>query len=125
MSIRYIVLSFLPALLVFAGISVLSHQAGLKSEFAIVTDLVLRKGAHMVEYGALFLALFWGFWRVFDKHYAPAVTAALITAFILSLADEFHQVYVPGRSGSPDDIGFDVSGMLLAYVGIQALVREE
>jgi VanZ family protein len=82
---------------------------------------LVRKAAHVTEYailtGLLFRALrglMAGFWR-------PAVVA-LVSAMIFAAADEFHQTFVPSRTGSIYDILIDFCGALTGILICQMLV---
>jgi VanZ family protein len=69
-------------------------------------DLLLRKLAHMVEYGLL-----WLLWlRALGR---PGWAAAITLAFAAS--DEFHQSFIEGRHGTPVDVLIDAAGMAIAY----------
>jgi hypothetical protein len=73
-------------------------------------DLVLRKLAHAAEYailGVLLLRALEHAWGAFWLTTAYAVT------------DEIHQMFVPGRLGSPLDVAIDAAG---AAVGIALVV---
>jgi hypothetical protein len=94
-----------PPLLLMGLIFFLSAQADLNSGLG-GWDLILRKGAHMTEYGLL-----WFLWtRVFGP--LPAVAIALAYA----ATDEFHQTFVHGRSGTPVDWAIDATGVAIAVV---------
>lgn len=76
--------------------------------------LLVRKGAHVTEYailtGLLFRALHGliaGFWR--------RAAVAFVPAMIFAAADEFHQTFVPSRTGSIYDVLVDYCG---AFLGI-------
>ncbi len=76
--------------------------------------LFLRKAAHVTEYailtGLLFRALhglIGGFWR--------RAAVAFVPAMIFAAVDEFHQTFVPSRTGSVYDVLVDYSG---AFLGI-------
>jgi len=69
-------------------------------------DLVLRKLAHMAEFGLL-----WWLWlRALGQ---PQAAAAITLAYAVS--DEFHQSFVSGRVGSPVDVLIDATGVAIAY----------
>ena len=72
-------------------------------------DLILRKGAHMTEYGLL--ALLW--WRALRTK-RPLPGAAIAVAY--SATDEFHQTFVTGRHGTPTDVLIDAIGVTIAIV---------
>lgn len=88
---------------------------------------VVRKTAHMTEYGVLALL----YWRAL---YRPGVEGkrvwsrrAAVTAFVLAVAyaasDEFHQSFVASREGSVRDVGFDSAGALVALVALWLIGR--
>jgi hypothetical protein len=95
---------FGPPLALMALIFFLSAQPDLGTDLGTL-DLVLRKGAHMVEFGLL--ALLW--WRALGR---PAPAAAI--AVLYAVSDEWHQSFVEGRNGSPVDVLIDTTGVALA-----------
>jgi len=76
----------------------------------------VRKATHMMEYGVL--ALLW--YRALRPPEADWPTRAGLIAFLLSAAfggvDEFHQTFVPSRTGSLVDVGWDCLGAGLALI---------
>jgi VanZ family protein len=80
-----------------------------------IWDFVLRKTAHMVEFGILFVLL----WRAIRQHVVRdgyALCLAALTALIYAVSDEFHQSFVPGRTPAIRDVGFDLTGIIIAAV---------
>jgi VanZ family protein len=73
-------------------------------------DLVLRKLGHITGY-ALLTALWW--WALRGVTRRPLLIALAI-ALVYSCTDEFHQTFVPGRTGTPIDVGIDAIGMAIA-----------
>lgn len=75
----------------------------------------VRKLAHMTEFGILAALLY----RV-SKYYTrintcrKRICCSWIVAVIYAATDEFHQLYVPGRSGNLFDVCVDAAGALLA-----------
>ncbi|MFB6225226.1 MAG: VanZ family protein [Candidatus Paceibacteria bacterium] len=113
--------------LVYTGIFWLSHQAGLRSDFSLISDIVLRKGAHMVEFALLYISLVWALWfwtkkATWDTYsrLSHATSYAFIGGLIAILSDEFHQMFVYGRTAGMQDIGFDMLGLFLGYVVVVA-----
>jgi VanZ family protein len=104
---------FGPPIALMGVIFFLSAQPDLSSGLGD-WDLILRKLAHMTEYGLL--ALLW--WRALGR-LAPAVAITLLYA----VSDEFHQSFVDGRHGSPVDVLIDATGVLLAIVAFVAWRR--
>ena len=80
----------------------------LMSTSAFLSFLV-RKGAHMFAFFALTGLLAFALWRLVKR---PAFRGALALALcgLLAGLDEFHQTFVPGRSGTLRDVGVDLLG---------------
>ena len=72
-------------------------------------DLALRKLAHMLEYGLLFLL-----WRRALPGPSPWVAAAIAVGY--AATDELHQSFVDGRHGTPVDVAIDAAGVALAWL---------
>jgi VanZ family protein len=84
---------------------------------AHILDTLLRKFAHLTEYGILALFVYGSFaqeqpfrWRL-----RQAICCISIVG-LYSLTDEFHQRFVPGRHASLVDCGIDVAGAAIAIV---------
>ena len=107
-----VILRFAPPLALMALIFFLSAQPDLDSGLGD-WDTVLRKLAHMVEYGVL--ALLW--WRALRTR-SPAPAAVVAVAY--AITDEFHQSFVAGRHGSPVDVLIDSAGVALAIAAATA-----
>jgi VanZ family protein len=84
---------------------------------------IVRKGAHLTEYAILALlwyrALGWGGsgWRI------KAALTALVLAAGFGALDEAHQIYVPSRTPSVVDVGWDSLGAALGLVGRRMVRR--
>ena len=83
-------------------------------------QLYVRKGAHVTEYMILGVLLFltlgaYGLRRVFSL--------ALLTGVLYAALDEYHQRFVPGRSGEIKDVLIDACGLLLGLVLTQGAGR--
>jgi VanZ family protein len=76
---------------------------------------VCRKAGHVTEYFILgFLA-----WRTFRAFSWTQARPKLFTAgFVLAVAlsDELHQAFVPSRTGSLIDVGYDFAGCLIVLM---------
>lgn len=94
---------YLPPLMLMGVIFWLSAQPSLDSGLG-VWDTVLRKIAHMLEFGVLW----WLWWRALRlRSPVPATVIALGYA----ISDEVHQSFVDGRFGSPVDVAIDAAGI--------------
>ncbi len=101
---------WLPPLVWMGLIFVVSDQPSLPSAPG-PWDLPLKKGMHVVAYAILtwlYLRAFRGWWR--DDARVRAVSTVLAIAYAVS--DEYHQTFVPGRSGSLVDVMIDSVGIL-------------
>lgn len=72
-------------------------------------DLLLRKLAHMIGYGMLFLL-----WRRALPDAPPTAAAAIAVSY--AITDEIHQSFVEGRHGTPVDVVIDSAGVALAWL---------
>jgi VanZ family protein len=95
-----------PPLALMGLIFYLSAQPDLSTGLG-TWDTVLRKLAHMAEYGLLWFL----WWRALGCGRPwPAIAITLLYA----ASDEFHQSFVDGRHGSPWDVAIDALGVGLA-----------
>jgi hypothetical protein len=99
-------LRFGPPLLLMAVIFGLSAQPNLGTGLG-TWDTILRKGAHMAEFGLLW----WLWWRAFGYRW---VGAAVAITLAYAASDELHQRFVEGRHGSPLDWLIDAAGVAVA-----------
>ena len=83
--------------------------------------LLVRKGAHMAVFFILTGLLLFALWRSVKR---PALrgAAALALCGLLACLDEFHQTFVPGRSGMPRDVLIDLLGGV-CFLLLWALIR--
>lgn len=103
-----------PAILWGAFIIFLATIPDLKSTLPTTLDLIFRKIGHMVVYFVmtLFLARI-GLREVTEKSVRlAAIFVAAFGSLLLAFMDENIQAFVPGRSGSVRDVGFDLIGAL-------------
>ena len=111
---------WLPVILWCSLIFYLSSQPNLRTSWGI-WDSILRKIAHALIFGMLA----WLFWRgVMQKTRLPIeenrdnkwkikLILVIIFSVLYAFSDEFHQSFVPGRSGSIIDVGIDSVGILV------------
>lgn len=83
-----------------------------------MTSFLVRKAAHMSEYAVL--AILFGLTiREYKKE--PWLLLALAVTATYAATDEFHQLFVPGRSGQLKDVLIDTAGGALG-LGLLALI---
>lgn len=100
---------------------------GISEEAIRNVQLMVRKGAHVAEYGVLALLL----WRARRKpvpgdrrpwSWREATTVVLLTV-LFAAGDEWHQSFVPSRGSAVGDVLFDAAGALLAMLILFGLGR--
>jgi VanZ family protein len=81
----------------------------------------VRKGGHLTEYGILGALLFRALRGGRPTRWSVRWgVAAVSIAAVVAAVDEWHQTFVPSRSGSVGDVGIDVIGATLAQILIRA-----
>jgi len=115
---------WLPPVLWMGVIFIVSAQPTLPYYPDTLLDLILKKAAHMIEYGILAFLL----WRALSRGRGTLSWSALVTAFVVSVlyaaSDEYHQSFVPGRNGTPVDVGIDAVGALVALLVVGSLGKK-
>jgi len=105
---------FISLIFWLAAIFYLSAQPGLFSDGVSIFDFIIRKLAHMFEFGILALLIF----RLLNHLDNKVIKLNLLLALVLSIAyailDEFHQSIVYGRVGIWWDVLIDTAGILIA-----------
>ena len=93
--------------------------------FAAKVDHPIRKLAHAAEY-AVFAMLLCGVWLDVRRKRKVSALFAWGTATVYAATDEFHQLFVPGRSGQVKDVLLDSCGAavgVLILMLVAALIR--
>lgn len=103
---------WLPVFLWCSVIYYLSSVPDLKSDLPNRWDFVLRKIAHMMEYGVLAFLSFRAFSQ--GQSLRRSLAYAVIFSLTYALTDEYHQTFVGGRSGSLNDVFIDSLGIFLS-----------
>jgi VanZ family protein len=81
----------------------------------------IRKGGHVVGYGILSILAFRAWRETFPARGNPlwsirwASIAVLMTALVASL-DEWHQSFIPSRTGTPRDVALDTCAGIAAQL---------
>ena len=93
----------------------------------------IRKGGHVVGYGILSILAFRAWRETFPARGNPlwsirwASIAVLMTAFVASL-DEWHQSFIPSRTGTPRDVALDtcagIAAQLLVLLWLQSFGKD-
>ena len=79
-----------------------------------IGEFIVRKCAHMFSYCLLSILLFMS---VYEKNIKKGIIIAFIGAFLYACTDEFHQLFIPGRSGEFRDVMIDSIGGIIGTIG--------
>lgn len=74
-------------------------------------DFLIKKTAHVIEYGILAVLLYRALRREGIAKPKAGVVAILISIFY-GVSDEFHQGFTPGREPRARDVAFDTIGAI-------------
>lgn len=102
-----IINAYLPPLLWASLIFILSDQNTLPGASSPVVDLIFKQSAHTFVYAVLHFLI----WRINKKQ----VLAPILITLAYTLTDEFHQSFIPGRTATWIDIGFDLIGISISH----------
>ncbi|MCR4611275.1 MAG: VanZ family protein [Lachnospiraceae bacterium] len=83
--------------------------------FAEKIDYPIRKAAHVTEYAILGFFVMGAIYSSRMRWYIQALIAWTI-ATLYAASDEFHQRFVPGRSGEFKDVCIDSCGVVIGVV---------
>ena len=128
---------FIPSILFMIIIFWFSHQTGTESSglstyivnwlenhlHIIVPELIIRKMAHMGEYALLTFTFIYGFSK--NKFILQKVLLFSLSAtFLYACSDEFHQLFIVGRSGQLADVMIDTTGGIIA-IGLFYFIKKK
>lgn len=96
-----------------------------KEAYAEAITYPVRKAAHMTEYAVLavlILNVLHQFLR--HMHRRSYYFLAQAGASLYAATDEFHQRFVPGRSGNLTDVGIDSVGAVVALLIVFCIIKQ-
>ena len=98
-----------------------SAQSTLPHAPDTLTDLLVKKGSHVVEYAVL-LVLWWRALYAVGRTRVTLRPSAMVIVWVLTvlyaLSDEYHQKFVLGRHGRLTDAAIDAAGASLVVLGL-------
>jgi hypothetical protein len=111
-----------PILWAMAIFTVSSITVGSSSDF-YWKDFVIKKTAHVIEYGILATLIYRALVNsnVSNK---KAMLYSVALAFLYGATDEFHQSFTPGRGPKFTDVLIDTFGASLFIFGIIANIKK-
>ena len=87
------------------------------------TNIVIRKCAHVSEYFILYLLLINLFSSLIKNKRMLLYLIGLVICFIYACTDEYHQLFVDGRTGQFIDVLIDTIGPIIAFLEIIILSK--
>ncbi len=109
MKIRQQIIRWIPAILIMAGIFILSSIPSREMPSFGFWDTLVKKSGHFIGYGLLALS----YWYAM-KWNGKKVWLVLLITILYAISDEFHQTFIPGRHASLLDIFlFDTAGAVI------------
>lgn len=75
-----------------------------------IGNFIIRKGAHFTIYAALGFCLYQTYYQFTHSAFYFCFALSLFTAFLYACSDEWHQTFIPGRSGAFKDVLLDSAG---------------
>lgn len=104
---------WLPPFLWAALIFSFSSLQTIKTSEIYWQDFILKKTAHILEYG-VFAALLYRALKESNVEKKKAAYYAIFIAVVYGVTDEIHQFFTPGREPKVRDVFFDAAGSALA-----------
>lgn len=89
--------------------------------FALGIDHPIRKLAHSTEYAVLGILLI-GVFYLPDKKFVSYLLAYIFSV-IYAATDEYHQLFVPGRSGEVKDVMIDGFGAICGILFVAIIIH--
>jgi VanZ family protein len=108
-----------------AVIFVLSGQPGLRVSDDPGVDLPTRHLAHVAAYALLTLLLGWALSGRGARPTPRTIGLSALLAVLYGVTDEWHQTFVPSRTGRVEDLVWDGLGALLGAMLLLAVSRAE
>ena len=84
----------------------------------------IRKSGHFFWYGAIGLAWLRAWWMtLLHSHFLPDAFLGLLGTALVASCDEWHQTFLPNRTGSPWDVLLDCTGAITLQVLVYVFMR--
>jgi VanZ family protein len=108
---------WIPAILYMAFLFYLSSRPA-PEELKWIPTIAELKLVHIIEYGILYFLVWYAVIKTTSYNKLEAFTLALMVTILYGLTDEFHQIFVVGRTARLEDVAADVVGCILTQAGI-------
>ena len=87
-----------------------------------IAEFIIRKAAHMFSYFLLAILLFMSNYDN-KKNLLKVSLQSLIFTFLYACSDEFHQLFITGRSGEFRDVLIDTSGGIIGILVLYFIIK--
>jgi VanZ family protein len=140
---KYRIISIIPPVFIMVGIFYFSHQTAVESSnlsgyfverwFGFMENLfkwdinffgnVIRKSAHMTEYAILAITVSFSLYA-YEKKGIGLILRSEVICILYAMTDEFHQLFIPGRSGEITDVFIDGFGALIGCLLFILIIKK-
>ena len=84
----------------------------------------IRKSGHFLGYGFIGLAWLRAWWFTLPhSRFLPDAILALLGTALVASCDEWHQTYLPNRTGTPWDVLLDCTGAIVLQLIVYIFMR--
>jgi len=84
----------------------------------------IRKSGHFIGYGLIGLAWLRAWWMTLDhSSFLPDAVLALLGTALVASCDEWHQTFLPNRTGTPWDVLLDCTGAIILQLIVYIFMR--
>jgi VanZ family protein len=84
----------------------------------------IRKSGHFVAYGFIGLAWLRAWWMTLPRsRFFPDAMLALLGTALVASCDEWHQTFLPNRTGTPWDVLLDCTGAITMQLIVYLFMR--
>lgn len=108
---------WLPVIIWATVIFLFSNRTTIKTVDFFLGDFLLKKTAHIIEYG-IFATLFYRGLVNYGVSKKRAMLMSVLSAFMYGATDEFHQSFIYGRTATVRDVLIDTTGAVIFIYGI-------
>lgn len=93
-----------------------------QEKFIEKINFPIRKGGHFMEYAVLGGLLYMSFYTC--GHIKRRGNVSILVGVLYAGSDEFHQLFVPGRSGQITDVLLDSCGCVVGVLLVMSIVKK-
>ena len=122
--IKRILSLWLPVVIWAGVIFFFSSRPTIKTVDFFLGDFILKKSAHLIEYG-VFAALFFRALIHSGVTKKKAMLFSILASFLYACTDEYHQSFVFGRTAVTRDVLIDTTGATIFIYGVIRNIKKK